>query len=241
MRNNVGEWDEKKRGAFNYITNRQSVQDYWIERLKEVKGSKGGNLLTIGMRGIHDGSMQGVKTMKEKFDALQLVIDDQQKLIGKYLGNPAKQTQVFIPYKEVLDIYNMGLKVPDYVTLMWCDDNYGYITRLSDSTEYSCQGGGGVYYHLSYWGRPHDFLWLTTMRPGTRLQRDAHGLRPQRAEDVDCQRPRPEGGWLRPRALPRHGMGHRLRERWHHQRPLSPVALPTVRPPSRQTALPRHA
>lgn len=166
LRNNVGEWNQKKRGAFNYITNRQSVQDYWIERLKEVKGSKGGNLLTIGMRGIHDGSMQGVKTMKEKFDALQLVIDDQQKLIGKYLGNPAKQTQVFIPYKEVLDIYNMGLKVPDYVTLMWCDDNYGYMTRLSDSTEQQRQGGGGVYYHLSYWGRPHDFLWLTTMQPG---------------------------------------------------------------------------
>lgn len=166
LRNNVGEWNEKERGAFNYITNRQAVQDYWVERLKEVKGSKGGNLLTIGMRGIHDGSMQGVKTMKEKFDALQLVIDDQQKLIAKYLGEPKKQTQVFIPYKEVLDIYNMGLRVPDNVTLMWCDDNYGYMTRLSDSTEQRRAGGGGVYYHLSYWGRPHDFLWLTTMQPG---------------------------------------------------------------------------
>jgi hypothetical protein len=49
---------------------------------------------------------------------------------------------------------------------MWCDDNYGYMTRLSDSTEQQRQGGGGVYYHLSYWGRPHDFLWLTTMQPG---------------------------------------------------------------------------
>lgn len=166
LRNNVGEWNEKERGAFNYITNRQAVQDYWAERLKEVKGSKGGNLLTIGMRGIHDGSMLGVKTMKEKFDALQLVIDDQQKLIAKYLGDPKKQTQVFIPYKEVLDIYNIGLRVPDNVTLMWCDDNYGYMTRLSDSTEQRRAGGGGVYYHLSYWGRPHDYLWLTTMQPG---------------------------------------------------------------------------
>lgn len=166
LHNNVGEWNEKKRGAFNYITNRQAVQDYWAERLKEVKDSKGGNLLTIGMRGIHDGSMEGVKTMKEKFDALQLVIDDQQKLIGKYLGDPKQQTQVFIPYKEVLDIYNMGLKVPDYVTLMWCDDNYGYLTRLPDSTEQRRTGGGGVYYHLSYWGRPHDYLWLTTTQPG---------------------------------------------------------------------------
>ena len=166
LRNNVGEWNEKERGAFNYITNRQAVQDYWAERLKEVKDSKGGNLLTIGMRGIHDGSMLGVKTMKEKFDALQLVIDDQQKLIAKYLGDPKKQAQVFIPYKEVLDIYNMGLRVPDNVTLMWCDDNYGYMTRLSDSTEQRRAGGGGVYSHLSYWGRPHDYLWLATTQPG---------------------------------------------------------------------------
>ncbi len=166
LRNNVDEWDEAKRGRFNYITNKAQVQDYWIQRLKEVKGSKGGNLLTIGMRGIHDGSMEGVKTMQEKFDGLQQVINDQQDLIRKYLGEPSKQTQVFIPYKEVLDIYNKGLKVPDYVTLMWCDDNYGYMTRLSDAEEQKRSGGGGIYYHLSYWGRPHDYLWLATTQPG---------------------------------------------------------------------------
>ena len=166
LRNNIDEWDESKRGRFNYITNKAQVQDYWSERLKDVKDSKGGNLLTIGMRGIHDGSMEGVKTMQEKFDGLQQVINDQQDLIRKYLGDPSKQTQVFIPYKEVLDIYNKGLKVPDYVTLMWCDDNYGYMTRLSDETEQKRSGGGGIYYHLSYWGRPHDYLWLTTTQPG---------------------------------------------------------------------------
>lgn len=166
LRNNVDEWDESKRGRFNYITNKAQVQDYWIERLKEVKGSKGGNLLTIGMRGIHDGSMEGVKTMQEKFDGLQQVINDQQELIRRYLGDPSKQPQVFIPYKEVLDIYNKGLKVPDYVTLMWCDDNYGYMTRLSDTDEQKRSGGGGIYYHLSYWGRPHDYLWLATTQPG---------------------------------------------------------------------------
>lgn len=166
LRNNLAEWNETKRGSFNYITNKQQVQNYWAERLKEVKLSKGGNLLTIGMRGIHDGSMQGVKTMQEKFDGLQQVINDQQYLISKYLGASSKQTQIFIPYKEVLDIYNMGLKVPDYVTLMWCDDNYGYMTRLSDAAEQNRSGGSGIYYHLSYWGRPHDHLWLTTTQPG---------------------------------------------------------------------------
>jgi len=166
LRSNTGEWDVAKRGRYNYITNKTGVQKYWAERLAEVKGSKGGNMLTIGMRGIHDGSMEGVKTMQEKFDGLQQVVNDQQELIRKYLGDPSKQTQVFIPYKEVLDIYNMGLKVPDYVTLMWCDDNYGYLTRLPDASEQKRVGGGGIYYHLSYWGRPHDHLWLTTTQPG---------------------------------------------------------------------------
>lgn len=165
LRNNVDEWDEKLRGRFNYITNKEGVHNYWIERLQEVSKSKN-NMFTIGMRGIHDGSMEGVKTMDEKFEALQQVIDDQQDLLKKYIGDPSKQTQVFVPYKEVLEIYERGLKVPEYVTLMWCDDNYGYMTRLSDPNEQKRIGGGGVYYHLSYWGRPHDYLWLTTTQPG---------------------------------------------------------------------------
>ena len=166
LRSNTGEWDVKERGAFNYFTNRDNVQRYWTERLEEVKNSAGGNLFTIGMRGIHDGSMEGAKTIEQKFDGLQRVINDQQELIAKHIGEPASQTQIFIPYKEVLQIYEKGLKVPEYVTLMWCDDNYGYLTRLSDDEEQKRIGGAGIYYHLSYWGRPHDYLWLTTTQPG---------------------------------------------------------------------------
>ena len=165
MRNNVGEWNVEERGRFNYKTNREAVQQYWIERLKEVKG-KQNNIFTIGMRGIHDSSMEGYKTQQEKFTGLQQVIDDQQQLIRKYVGKPERQTQMFVPYKEVLELYEMGLQVPDYVTLMWCDDNYGYMTRYSSGAEQERTGGGGVYYHLSYWGRPHDYLWLTTTQPG---------------------------------------------------------------------------
>lgn len=165
LRNNVGEWDAKERGAFNYRTNREAVQQYWTERLQEVRKSKD-NMFTIGMRGIHDSSMEGYKTEQEKFDGLQQVINDQQELLRKHIGDPSKLMQVFVPYKEVLQLYEKGLQVPDYVTLMWCDDNYGYITRLSDAKEQLRSGGGGVYYHLSYWGRPHDYLWLTTTQPG---------------------------------------------------------------------------
>ena len=165
LRNNVAEWNHSVRGAYNYITNREQVQQYWIERLKEVKGSE--EFFTIGMRGIHDGSMEGVKTKNEKLEGLQQVIDDQRELIRKYYDkNVEKVPQVFIPYKEVLEILESGLRVPDDVTLMWCDDNYGYMTRLSDEEQQKRSGGGGVYYHLSYWGRPHDYMWLTTTQPG---------------------------------------------------------------------------
>ncbi|MBR1548522.1 MAG: glycosyl hydrolase 115 family protein, partial [Prevotella sp.] len=165
LRNNVAEWDVKQRGPYNYITNRVAVQKYWTERLQQVRGSE--ELFTIGMRGIHDGSMEGVKTPEEKLTGLQQVIDDQRELIRKYYNkNVERVPQVFIPYKEVLEIMESGLRVPDDVTLMWCDDNYGYMTRLSDADQQKRAGGGGVYYHLSYWGRPHDHLWLTTAQPG---------------------------------------------------------------------------
>ena len=165
LRNNVAEWDADRRGPYNYITNRNAVQQYWKERLQQVKGSEA--LFTLGMRGIHDGSMEGVTTKEEKLAALQQVIDDQRRLLRQYYNNKVERVpQVFIPYKEVLEIMESGLRVPDDVTLMWCDDNYGYLTRLPDAEQQQRQGGGGVYYHLSYWGRPHDYLWLTTTQPG---------------------------------------------------------------------------
>ena len=165
LRNNVAEWDHSVRGDYNYITNRDEVQKYWSERLQQVAGSE--ELFTIGMRGIHDGSMEGVKTKEEKLNGLQQVIDDQRKLLGKYINKDVtKVPQVFIPYKEVFEIMESGLRVPEDVTLMWCDDNYGYMTRLSDVAQQKRPGGAGVYYHLSYWGRPHDYMWLTTTQPG---------------------------------------------------------------------------
>ncbi|MBV7530857.1 glycosyl hydrolase 115 family protein [Chitinophaga sp. sic0106] len=165
MRNNVDEWKENQRGHFNYIDNHDAVVNYWTERLKEVKLSE--NFFTIGMRGVHDGSMEGVKTLKEKTDALQRVIYEQRELLTKYINPDLKKIpQQFVPYKEVLEIYENGLQVPEDVMLTWCDDNYGYMTRLSDSVQQKRSGGAGVYYHLSYWGRPHDYLWLTTTQHG---------------------------------------------------------------------------
>lgn len=163
LRNNVGEWDISERGPFNYKTNREAVLRYWKERLQEVKDSKGGSIYTIG---IPDSLLGEYNTLEEKFEGLQQVIKDQQTLISDNIGDPANQDQTFVPYKEMLDLYEMGLDVPEYVTLMWCDDNYGYLTRLSNEAEQKRSGGGGVYFHLSYCGQPHDYLWLTTTQPG---------------------------------------------------------------------------
>lgn len=166
MRNNVGEWNIKERGAYNYVNNRERVQNYWIERLKE--SGKYENIYTIGMRGIHDGAMEGVgKKLDNQTAALQQVIDDQREMLQKYVNKQVEEIpQQFVPYKEVLQVMENGLVVPDDVMLTWCDDNYGYMTRLSDSLQQKRKGGAGVYYHLSYWGRPHDYLWLSTTQPG---------------------------------------------------------------------------
>ena len=166
LRNNVGEWDVAARGRYNYLTNRQNVLDYWTERLKEVDRD---NLFTIGMRGIHDGSMEGLEraSLDEKTAALQQVIADQRELLRKYVDKDLTRIpQMFMPYKEVLEIMENGLALPDDVTIIWCDDNYGYMTRLSDPDQQKRSGGAGVYHHLSYAGRPHDFLWLTTTQSG---------------------------------------------------------------------------
>ncbi|UDF05563.1 glycosyl hydrolase 115 family protein [Asticcacaulis sp. AND118] len=164
MRNNVREWDEKTRGDFNFFTNRDSIVKYWAERADEVKAFE--NLWSIGLRGKHDSAMEGAKTPEEARDALTQVFDIQRRLLSKAQKTPADQVpQVLTLYKEVLDVYMTGLKVPDDVTLVWPENNYGYINQLSTPAEQARKGGSGVYYHISYWGRPHDYLWLGTQHP----------------------------------------------------------------------------
>lgn len=164
MRNTNGEWDKSRREAYNYLTNKPDVQDFWAERLKETAHSE--NIHTIGMRGVHDGKMQGAETLDEQTKLLSEVISDQRTLLSEHRKEETTQIpQVFMPYKEVLDIYNNGLNLPDDVTIVWCDDNYGYITRLSDAEEQKRKGGAGIYYHASYFGKPHDYLWLYTTHP----------------------------------------------------------------------------
>lgn len=166
LRNNVDEWDKKKQGPYNYVDNSEQINHYWQDRVNQVKGDKNHNLFTIGMRGVHDSHMEGVNSTEQAINLLHSIIRTQRNMLSNTFAREASQIpQVFIPYKEVLELYNNGLKVPDDVTIMWTDDNYGYIRRLSDKQEQMRTGGSGIYYHLSYWGRPHDYLWLSTTQP----------------------------------------------------------------------------
>jgi hypothetical protein len=164
LRNNVGEWKEKTMGHFNYITNKDSVYKYWEQRVKESGGISA--IYTMGMRGVHDSDMEGIKDLEEAVPLLENIIKDQRQLLARYINKDVRTIpQVFTAYKEVLEIYDKGLKLPDDVTLVWPDDNYGYIQRLNNEKEKARPGGSGVYYHASYWGRPHDYLWISSTHP----------------------------------------------------------------------------
>lgn len=165
----AGEWPRRGKGDYDYVNNSENVLKFWEDRVRDVAGQP--ILYTIGMRGVHDGAMNGVKTVDEQKAVLERVFKDQRELLSQYVNPDAtKVPQVFIPYKEVQDVYNAGLQVPDDVCLMWCDDNYGYIRHFPTAEERQRQGGNGIYYHISYWGRPHDYLWLGTFSPALLYQ-----------------------------------------------------------------------
>ena len=169
MRNSATEWDLAGKGDYNFLKNRQAVVDYWTDRLKELGHSD--NIFTMGMRGKHDGRMIGVKNTHEYKDALNAVLQVQDSLLRQYIHPDSKKIpQQFVPYKEVLDVYRAGLEVPDHITLVWPDDNFGYIRHFPDEKERKRTGGNGVYYHTSYWGEPHDFLWLGIVQPSLMYQ-----------------------------------------------------------------------
>jgi hypothetical protein len=118
------------------------------------------------MRGLHDEGLRGSLPMAERVPLIEQVFSDQRQMLVRHKQQPLEQIpQIFVPYKETMDIYENGLRVPDDVTLVWVDDNYGYMKRVSNPQEQQRRGRAGVYYHLSYLGTPHDYLWLQTTAP----------------------------------------------------------------------------
>lgn len=161
--NNVTEWDKKTMGEWNYITNKEGINKILDRRVSENALYE--NIYTIAMRGIHDAGLVGVPKDKE-VSLVEEVIADQRDILKKHIDSPLDSIpQIFVPYKEVLDIYERGLRLPEDIMLVWPDDNFGYIKRLNNKEEQKRKGGSGVYYHISYLGEPHDYLWLNTTPP----------------------------------------------------------------------------
>ena len=161
--NNTTEWDNKINGEWNYLTNKEGILKVLDKRTSQTAPFE--NAYVIAMRGIHDAGLIGVPEDR-KAEITEAALQDQRNILSKYIGRPAEEIQqVFVPYKEVLDIYEKGMKLPDDVTIVWPDDNFGYIKKLSDAKEQKRSGASGVYYHISYLGEPHDYLWLNTTPP----------------------------------------------------------------------------
>jgi len=164
LRDNVDEWARDGHGDYNFVNNPDGVLKYWEQRVRE--NGKYENIYTLGMRGIHDSGMPGGGTPREKAERLQTIIADQRAMLRQWVNpNVAAVPQIFCPYKEVLELYRLAPDIPGDITLVWPDDNYGYIREFSDARARQRSGGAGVYYHVSYYGRPQDYLWLCSTPP----------------------------------------------------------------------------
>jgi hypothetical protein len=162
--NNATEWDEETMGEWNYQTNKQNIYKVLNKRVKENGPYE--NIYTIAMRGIHDRAMLGTLRLEERVHLLDKVVADQREILTNHIDKNIEEIpQIFVPYKEVLEIYENGLNLPDDITIVWPDDNYGYIKRLSNHEEQQRSGRSGVYYHIQYLGIPHEYLWLNTTPP----------------------------------------------------------------------------
>lgn len=162
--NTASEWHKDRYGDWNYNTNSERIDSVLNARVVETSPYE--NAYVIALRGLHDRAMSGAESLDSRKATVQRALLNQRKILSDVLGKDASEIpQFFTPYKEVLDVYNQGLELPDDVTIVWPDDNYGYMKRLSSPKEQLRSGRSGVYYHSSYLGRPHDYLWMNTTSP----------------------------------------------------------------------------
>lgn len=156
----AGMWTDKM-GPWNYNTNKKNI----CKVLDETVAARGQyeNVYTVGLRGVHDTKMEGDIDIKAQVALLEQVFEDQREILTKYIDKKITDIpQVFVPYKEVQDYFDSGLKVPDDVTIMWSDDNWGNIRRLPNLKDKPRAGRGGVYYHYDFHGGPRSYEWLNT-------------------------------------------------------------------------------
>jgi hypothetical protein len=154
------EWERagNRKGSWDYSKNAEKLREYWTEGLRRTKDYE--KVITMGMRGDGDEPMSETESVA----LLERIVADQRKIISevitpKVTGVP----QVWALYKEVQGYYERGMRVPDDVTLLWCDDNWGNLRRLPTAEERKRSGGAGIYYHCDYVGGPRNYKWVNTV------------------------------------------------------------------------------
>lgn len=152
------EWNRYGKGAWEYSTNPDNLYDFWVEGAKRNKPYE--SVYTLGMRGQEDTPM----SEGQNIELLEKVVSDQRAILAKVFDRPVEEVpQVWTLYKEVQGFYESGMRVPDDVTLLWADDNWGNIRRLPTPEERNRAGGAGVYYHFDYVGGPRSYRWINTV------------------------------------------------------------------------------
>ncbi|MBE3133649.1 MAG: glycosyl hydrolase 115 family protein, partial [Acidobacteria bacterium] len=152
------EWRRYGTGPWNYETNAEALRAFWTEGIRQTAGYE--NIVTLGMRGDGDAPMSEAANVA----LLQRIVADQRAIIVEHRNRDITAVpQVWALYKEVQEYYEKGMRVPDDVTLLWADDNWGNIRRLPTPEERARPGGSGVYYHFDYVGGPRSYKWLNTI------------------------------------------------------------------------------
>ena len=149
------EWNRYGKGPWNYEKNPEELRKFWREGIERMGSNE--SLITVGMRGDGDEAM----TEGTAIELLSRIVKDQRKIIEEVTGQPAEKTpQVWALYKEVQDYYDKGMQVPEDVTLLLCDDNWGNVRVLPKPEDRDRKGGFGIYYHFDYVGGPVSYRWL---------------------------------------------------------------------------------
>ncbi|AHM63131.1 hypothetical protein D770_24430 [Flammeovirgaceae bacterium 311] len=162
------EWRRYGSGSWNYKNNPEKLQEFWREGIKRMGTNE--SIVTLGMRGDGDEAM----SEGTEISLLEKVVDDQRSIISEVTGKKAEETpQVWALYKEVQDYYDKGMRVPDDVTLLLADDNWGNIRKLPKAGEKQHSGGYGIYYHYDYVGGPRNYKWINT-NPIARVWEQMH-------------------------------------------------------------------
>ncbi|MGI4734723.1 MAG: glycosyl hydrolase 115 family protein [Janthinobacterium lividum] len=151
------EWKRYGHGPWNYQTNDTTLRHFWRQGIRNMGTHE--SIVTVGMRGDGDEPMSEGSNIK----LLEKIVADQRQILAEETHKPAEQTpQLWALYKEVQDYYDKGMRVPDDVTLLLCDDNWGNLRKLPKLGEKPRRGGYGIYYHYDYVGGPRNYKWLNT-------------------------------------------------------------------------------